>query len=189
MDLSKYLETMKNLPDRFSNLAFWRGVRKLKDEMVKTFEYVGEWGTLVESDISRLTNNVRGLQSRLDSSFTVLDHTIKVTKPSNLYKIDQGVPVSSVPYPRVDNYMIIFTISDSRITNADIIESAAFAGVLSIGNKSYSITQPMPLVPYISGSTIHLICYPFPIYTENSNISIGTGNMFIYIRCRRIATT
>lgn len=53
MDLSKYLESMKNLPDRFSNLAFWRGVRKLKDEMVKTFEYVEEWG----NDIEKITEN------------------------------------------------------------------------------------------------------------------------------------
>ena len=42
MDLSQYLETMKNLPDRFSSLAFWRGVRKLRDKIVNTFEYVGE---------------------------------------------------------------------------------------------------------------------------------------------------
>ena len=175
MNLSKYLESMRNLPDRFSNLAFWRGVRKLKDEMVKTFEYVGEWGTLMEG--------------RLNNSFTALDHTIRVTSPSNLLKIDQGVPESSVPYPRVDNYMIVFTISDSSITNADIIESAAFHGTLSIDNTSYDIRRPMPLIPFIIGSTINLICYPFPIYRENSDaISIGTGNMAIYIRCRRIAT-
>ena len=29
MDLLKYLEPMKNLPEQFSNLAFWRGVRLL----------------------------------------------------------------------------------------------------------------------------------------------------------------
>ena len=49
MDLLKYLEPMKNLPDRFSNLAFWRGVRKLKDEVVNAFEYVNSWGTHIES--------------------------------------------------------------------------------------------------------------------------------------------
>ena len=49
MDLLKYLESMKNLPNRFSNLAFWRGVRKMKDEILKTFEYVGEWGNGIES--------------------------------------------------------------------------------------------------------------------------------------------
>lgn len=52
MDLLKYLEPMKNLPDRFSNLAFWRGVRKLKDEVVNAFEYVDSWGENIEHSIS-----------------------------------------------------------------------------------------------------------------------------------------
>lgn len=51
MDLLKYLEPMKNLPDRFSNLAFWRGVRKLKDEVVSAFEYIDSWGKSIESSI------------------------------------------------------------------------------------------------------------------------------------------
>ena len=49
MDLLKYLEPMKNLPERFSNLAFWRGVRKLRDEVVNAFEYVDSWGTHIET--------------------------------------------------------------------------------------------------------------------------------------------
>ena len=48
MDLLKYLEPMKNLPDRFSNLAFWRGVRKLRDEVVNAFEYIDSWGEHIE---------------------------------------------------------------------------------------------------------------------------------------------
>lgn len=56
MDLLKYLEPMKNLPDRFSNLAFWRGVRKLRDEVVNAFEYVDSWGENVEHDINSLQN-------------------------------------------------------------------------------------------------------------------------------------
>lgn len=52
MDLLKYLEPMKNLPDRFSNLAFWRGVRKLRDEVVNAFEYVDSWGENIERSIS-----------------------------------------------------------------------------------------------------------------------------------------
>lgn len=52
MDLLKYLEPMKNLPDRFSNLAFWRGVRKLRDEVVNAFEYVDSWGENIEHSIS-----------------------------------------------------------------------------------------------------------------------------------------
>jgi hypothetical protein len=51
MDLLKYLEPMKNLPKSFSNLAFWRGVRKLRDEVVNAFEYVDSWGESIESEI------------------------------------------------------------------------------------------------------------------------------------------
>ena len=54
MDLLKYLEPMKNLPERFSNLAFWRGVRKLKDEVVSAFEYVNSWGENIESKLSSI---------------------------------------------------------------------------------------------------------------------------------------
>lgn len=39
MKLSKYLLPMTNLPDRFSNLAFWRSVRSLKDDINATFTF------------------------------------------------------------------------------------------------------------------------------------------------------
>ena len=58
MDLLKYLEPMKHLPERFSNLAFWRGVRKLRDEVVNAFEYVDSWGENVESELDNLLTNV-----------------------------------------------------------------------------------------------------------------------------------
>ena len=54
MDLLKYLEPMKNIPERFSNLAFWRGVRKLKDEVVNAFEYVDSWGKNIESRLTSI---------------------------------------------------------------------------------------------------------------------------------------
>lgn len=56
MDLLKYLEPMKNIPERFSNLAFWRGVKKLRDEVVNAFEYVDSWGDGIELNISALRN-------------------------------------------------------------------------------------------------------------------------------------
>lgn len=73
MDLLKYLEPMKNLPDRFSNLAFWHGVRKLRDEVVNAFGYVDSWGEKVELDIASLrkTKIVRYVSDYIDSSPTV----------------------------------------------------------------------------------------------------------------------
>lgn len=69
MDLLKYLEPMKNLTDSFSNLAFWRGVRKLRDEVVNAFEYVDGWGESVEHDISSLqkTKIVRYASEYIDN--------------------------------------------------------------------------------------------------------------------------
>ena len=58
MDLSQYLETMKNLPERFSNLNFWRGVRKLRDKMVDTFECVGEWANGIEGQITNIKGDI-----------------------------------------------------------------------------------------------------------------------------------
>ena len=54
MDLLKYLAPMKNIPERFSNLAFWRGVRKLKDEVVNAFEYVDSWGDHIETVLAQM---------------------------------------------------------------------------------------------------------------------------------------
>ena len=55
MDLLKYLAPMKNSPERFSNLAFWRGVRKLKDDVVNAFEYVDSWGDNIEQTLNSLS--------------------------------------------------------------------------------------------------------------------------------------
>ena len=54
MDLLKYLEPMKNIPERFSNLAFWRGVRKLNDEIVRTFKYIDSWGDHIETVLAQM---------------------------------------------------------------------------------------------------------------------------------------
>lgn len=56
MNLQKYLAPMKNIPERFSNLAFWHEVRKLKDEVVNAFEYVDSWGDNIEHNLSNIKN-------------------------------------------------------------------------------------------------------------------------------------
>lgn len=50
MKLLDYLEPMKTLPNRFSNLAFWRILRVLKDEVVDAFTYIHTWGTGIEKE-------------------------------------------------------------------------------------------------------------------------------------------
>lgn len=55
MDLLKYLEPMKNLPERFSNLSCWRDVRKLRGEIVNAFEYLNNWGISIENGLSNIS--------------------------------------------------------------------------------------------------------------------------------------
>jgi hypothetical protein len=50
MKLLEYLEPMKTLPNRFSNLAFWRILRVFKDDVVDAFTYVNTWGLGVEDE-------------------------------------------------------------------------------------------------------------------------------------------
>lgn len=56
MKLLDYLEPMKTLPNRFSNLAFWRVLRVFKDEVVEAFTYVNSWGSEIE--VEQRTQNV-----------------------------------------------------------------------------------------------------------------------------------
>ena len=50
MKLLDYLEPMETLPNRFSNLAFWRVLRVFKDKIVDAFTYVNAWGTDIETE-------------------------------------------------------------------------------------------------------------------------------------------
>lgn len=77
MDLLKYLEPMKNLPKRFSNLAFWHEVRKLRDEVVNAFEYVDSWGDGIELNISQCRNyKISSYQSPKFDAYSPLHTTI-----------------------------------------------------------------------------------------------------------------
>ena len=80
MDLLKYLKPMKNTPERFSNLEFWRGVRKLKDKMVDTFEYVNEWGNGIEGKIDSLKGDLGDLESACETGTRELSLAFELNK-------------------------------------------------------------------------------------------------------------
>ncbi len=116
MDLLKYLEPMKNIPERFSNLAFWRGVRKLRDEVVSAFEYVDSWGDNVESDIANISNFVfqpantlyRSETVSLDSTHADIDSShVMFSIPSDKY-IDINTPIF---YPTAYASIAVYTDS------------------------------------------------------------------------------
>ena len=207
MDLLKYLEPMKNIPERFSNLAFWRGVRKLKDEVVNAFEYVDSWGTLVENNLTSLESNFTNLAqgvsaasrnagqamglanqalNKMNNAFTSRDVNITSNVSPTIYPYT--VTESQVPYPRVENCIMRFDgLSTSGITSNDIIESANFTGSFTVDGVSISFTQPMPLVPVYYTSSISFLSPPISFYkTSSSSMSISNVRFSIKVRCRRI---
>ena len=87
MDLLKYLAPMKNMPERFSNLAFWRGVRKLKDEIVDAFEYVDSWGKSIESKLAnfQIISNAAPLGVMCSNNF---DGDVKIVNKTSGLALD-----------------------------------------------------------------------------------------------------
>ena len=106
MDLLKYLKPMKNLPDRFSNLAFWRGVRKLKDEVVSAFEYLDSWGKNIESEIANLPKN--------DKSFSVFDNTSNIDTRSPYVNCTIDLPYQSAL--NTDHKALIITTANKEFS-------------------------------------------------------------------------
>ena len=206
MNLSKYLEPMKNLPDRFSNLAFWRGVRQLRGEIIKTFENVESWGTSVENNLTSLDGKISNLSSGLSSIGSIASqaqsnamsaigrinkafasHVVDITSNVAPTIYPYTVTESQVPYPRVEQCIMRFDgLSASGITSQDIIESAYFTGTVTADGNRIEFAQPIPLIPYYNGSAISFISPPISFYKTKSSMSISNVNIAIKVRCRRI---
>jgi hypothetical protein len=161
MDLLKYLEPMKNLPERFSNLAFWRGVRKLRDEVVNAFEYVDSWGESVEHDISSLQNvkistyhgpilddSIPNFLQKLTLVFDTADHTCSlslygftVSKKPNQIIIPLGITFNIITGDTSigDNVSLPFTWSPISTSSPTSIE---FGYIQTIVVPCYGNYQP-----------------------------------------------
>ena len=70
MDLLKYSESLKNLPKRFSNLAFWRDCRKFKDVTVNALEYIDSWGKGIEIEQTNQNTKISTLETSQKSQDT-----------------------------------------------------------------------------------------------------------------------
>ena len=100
MNLLKYLEPMKNLPERFSNLAFWRGVRKLRDEVVNAFEYINTWGTSVETkenELEERINSISGLSLLKTINLTMDMFNFKPQDNTYFMKIPTAPNIPNIP--------------------------------------------------------------------------------------------
>lgn len=154
MDLSKYLETMKNLPDRFSNLAFWRGVRSLKDKLVGTFEYMEEWGNGIEGQIDSLKGDLTKSVNKYSVSNALNDIT-NAEYEDTVFNITQ--------YPNLGGYVwfsttlnyfenpvnatIEFDVEcDNKITKMDIIntltsDNITVENITGIEHIKYNVSE------------------------------------------------
>lgn len=164
MDLLKYLEPMKNLPERFSNLAFWRGVRKLKDEMLKTFEYVGEWGNGIEGQITDINVNISGLKY----SNTTRDSRISALESSdaNLNTEITNIKSDITTLENTDNSL------DSRISaleNAGGGGGGTGSGTLVFNSNSKSFNPTIEVLQSnldVSDAGALIVPYPKVVYAR-----------------------
>ena len=115
MDLSKYIETMKNLPDRFSNLTFWRGVRKLKDEVVNAFEYLDSWGKEVERKLTALPYHNQYPYQYLSTPSDTVRVPTQFRAPLNIEKVQYEDGYSKDTYSVNINGVITPYIPDIRL--------------------------------------------------------------------------
>ena len=85
MRLLEYLEPMKTLPNRFSNLAFWRILRVFTDYVVDAFTYVNTWGLWVE-DVEVKQND------RLNSNENAISNiqTEQTTQNNRISSLEAG---------------------------------------------------------------------------------------------------
>lgn len=151
MDLLKYLEPMKNLPERFSNLAFWRGVRKLRDEVVNAFEYVDSWGENIESSLGLTLISKRACTS----SEITLDFT-------NVYNIEKVYLKTTV------------TISPSDIpSDAKFIMINGTADISE--SRLYSIS--LPISAFTDDKSYSFWVGNLPLFDNSIALSISTFNI------------
>ena len=150
MDLLKYLEPMKNIPERFSNLAFWRGVRKLKDEVVSAFEYVNSWGNNIESEIANIG--------------------MKIIKTDNL--------TSNMLTIRPNNNSYFATVEWRGINDIPSTAKLAIINIIfsmQVGNKAYSFSL-RSVTPVSDGNII----YKSDIAISSSPVTLDAKPSFTF---------
>jgi soluble cytochrome b562 len=132
MKLLEYLEPMKTLPNRFSNLAFWRVLRAFKDDVVAAFTYVNTWGLWVEDEEAkqndRLNSNENAI-STIQAEQTTQNDSIaaNTSEISDIRKsIDSLNPdvdaLKKLTYDASLNFKIT-TYNDTKATVTNLVDS------------------------------------------------------------------
>ena len=115
MDLLKYLKPMKNMPERFSNLAFWRGVRKLKDEVINAFEYVDSWGKNIESKLTSIPYHNQFPYQYIETPSNSVRVPTQFKAPLNIKKLQYGESFSKDTYSVSINGVITPSMPDIKL--------------------------------------------------------------------------
>ena len=95
MDLLKYIAPMKKAtPERFSNLAFWRRVRRLRAEIVAAFQYLHDWGNRIEGELKnfQIISNAGPLAVTCNNNF---DGDIKIVSKASGLALDMYINTSN----------------------------------------------------------------------------------------------
>lgn len=175
MDLLKYLEPMKNIPERFSNLAFWRGVRKLRDEVVNAFEYVDSWGKNIEHSIDSVPyhnefpylyiKNQRAdqLATRIDIAATVVRHSYDGNNVKDTFTIELNAGNHSLVLPPVkyENFYIKNMYLYIRLSPTDtttIIKTWKFP--VSVNLKNINVDASGNVVSITISSVTEVVTMP-----------------------------
>ena len=196
MDLLKYLAPMKNLPDRFSNLAFWRGVRKLKDEVVNAFEYIDSWGDNIENEQAQMKLDIDNAQTiatnaqtiatnaNYSTKYSISNEPWQTTQPkTKIVKNDIGVRVNSS-----DKSIVIIANNNSPLSftqklglpnvpdNKELIVFGAFFSVsveFSSGKQSFLVPASFNLSFDRATNTASVVILPNEtgIYLTDSPVS------------------
>lgn len=183
MDLLKYLEPMKNVPERFSNLAFWRGVRKLRDEVVNAFEYIDSWGTHIESLLP-------GGATYVKSS------VISLTKNVEYYPQDLSVRILTLKTDSNGNkeiYPILSITGDSLKINLSTEKTSVLQGkhidaitieYLTASNKLVQFEMPTPIFKnVVFGDTVNGCSIP-QCSVLSCRFDIGPSELFNFENMR-----
>lgn len=163
MDLLKYLEPMKNLPDRFSNLAFWRGVRKLKDEVVNAFEYVYIWGNGIERELAnsglRRISEVELTTSNTSLSTLLLfkDDTTKISYFNAIININGIDPPENAKFAYVHLQCDISDLPnnvDFTISNFTPLDAAQYYTPCGLGTVAFQTLTGAPHITHLRNAFI-----------------------------------
>lgn len=155
MNLTKFLKRMEKNPERFSNLAFWRGVRKLRNELIDTFEYVGEWGNGIEGQILDINGSIAGLKY----SNNTRDSRISALESSDV-NLNTEITAIKSDITTLENTDLSLDSRISALENAGGGGSGAIA--FNSNSKSFTPTTIEVLTSNLDVSDAGNLIVPYP---------------------------